>query len=164
MFQGIDGCRHHFGGELHQIGATRKNGRLGEPDESSFELISRLRRRLDIDQNIAAADINLIGQREGDTLPCDGARQIAISGDDPGYLTLTSGGQDFQAIAGAHLSTGDAPGKATEIQVRPIHPLHRHPQRLRLRVIPDRDALQMTQQSRPGIPWCVGPCSMMLSP
>ena len=67
---------------LHEIGAARQHRLFGEPGDRRLELVGEprgVRRRAD---HVAAADVDLVGERQCDRFARDGFRLVAIEADD----------------------------------------------------------------------------------
>ena len=84
--------------------------------------------------------------------PATASAQVAVHGDDARDLGGAAGFGDRDGIARPDAPARDGAGKAAEIQVGPVDPLHRHAERLvRQRGI-DIHRLQMGQQRRALVP------------
>ena len=70
------------GARFHEIGAARQELAIAHPNEMRGELVGDLGPVFRIAQNIAARDIELIGQSEGDGIASRCTLKVAIGGDD----------------------------------------------------------------------------------
>ena len=74
-------------------------------------------------------------------------------------------GHDAHPVARTDAAADDLAGEAAEVEVRPVHPLHRHAQRADVQVVGDLDRFEV-----PDAAWarrtraCAGSASVMLSP
>src|SRR5213593_4614926 len=111
MFEGVDvdlvfrvrdGRAHDLRADFEQIGPSGQHLLFTHPDDGRLELISNTRRRIDGCQDIAAADINLVGERKGDRLPGYGDIEIAVVRHDAADHALLARWQYAQLVTGAH--------------------------------------------------------------
>jgi 3'(2'), 5'-bisphosphate nucleotidase len=65
---------------------------------------------------------------------------------------LPAGGGDDDRFAHGDTAGGDGSGEPAKIQVGPVHPLHRKPERLRLPAVVHVHVLQVVEQQRPAVP------------
>ena len=107
--------------------------------------------------HVAAADVDLVGEGDGDRLAGDRLVEVAVLGDDALDVRLAPGGHDPDQVAGAHRAADDLAGEAAEVEVGPVHPLHRHAERRGLRVVVDLDRLEVADERRPVVPGRVRP-------
>jgi hypothetical protein len=96
-----------------------------------LELIGRFRRDCRPRDDVAARAVDLVGEAQRDRLAGDGLIQIAVQRDDAGSLcwSCPRAAPGF-ASPGLTVPVAISAGKAPEIEVRPIDPLHRHAKRL----------------------------------
>src|ERR1700730_9124196 len=84
---------------LHEIGAARQELAIAHPNEMRGELIGDLGPVFRIAQNIAARDIELIGQSERDRIAGRCALKVAIGGDDARDPREAAGTRDGDFVA-----------------------------------------------------------------
>jgi hypothetical protein len=89
------------GARFHEIGAARQELAVTHPNEMRRELVGDLGPVFRIAQNIAARDIELIGQSEGDGIAGRCALKVAIGGDDARDPREAAGTRDGDFVAGA---------------------------------------------------------------
>ena len=85
---------------FHEIGAARQELAIAHPNEMRGELIGDLGPVFRIAQNIAARDIELIGQSERDSISGGGTLKVAIGGDDARDPREAAGTRDGDFLAG----------------------------------------------------------------
>ena len=103
--------------------------------------------------HVAAADVDLVGQRERHRLPGDGELEIAVVGHDPRDLAGLAGRQGDDLVARRDRAPGDRPRKPAEIEVRAVHPLDGQPERRELHaLVVDLDRLEVGEQRRSVVP------------
>ena len=85
--------------------------------------------------------------------PTDASAKIAVGGHDPRHVAHPAGGLHADGVARLHGTGHDRPRVPAKVEVRAVHPLDRHPQRLvaRARLV-DLDALEEPHQRRSPIP------------
>ena len=81
-FSGATVARHRLRADLHEVGPALQHRPLVHPDDGRFELVSDSRRGGRGREHVAAADVDFIGQREGDRLAGDSVLQIPAVADD----------------------------------------------------------------------------------
>ena len=144
---------HRPRADLQPIAAARHQRRVGQPDDRRLELVRRFGRRIGSRDHVAARAIHLVGQHHSHRFAGLCRLTVAIERHDPCDLRRLARGHDPHRIAHRDATAGDRPGKATEIEVRPVNPLHRQPERARRGTVGvDGDRLQMRQQRRAAIP------------
>ena len=157
MLGGRQGCRHGSGRQLQPIGAAGQHRLVGHPHDGGAELVGNPRRGIGGDQPLPARAIDLVRQRQGDSLPGHRLRQVGISTDDPSDPARPSGRHHPDCIPRANPAGGHCPGKAPEVEIGTVDPLHRHPERrIDQTVAGDFHSLQMIDQRRPLVPIHVG--------
>src|SRR5262249_7749667 len=99
----------------------------------------------------AAANVELIRERERDRAAGLGAIKIPVEGYDPRYPGLLSGARDHYLVAGRDRAARDVARIPAETPARAVHALHPKPQG---RVPPrrDLDALQPSQYRLTSVP------------
>ncbi|MNZ86426.1 hypothetical protein D3C78_1052450 [compost metagenome] len=162
MFQAVDvdlvlegGAAHPQGAaaDLHQIGAAGQHGLLAHPHQGGLELVGHRRRRVGQGEQVAPADIDLVLQGQGHRLAAERLLLLAGHAEDAGDPALLAGRQDADAVADAQAAGGDVAGETAEVEVRPVHPLHRHAERRAARpAVVQRGAFQMLQQAGALVP------------
>ncbi len=70
------------GADLEPVGAARQQRLVRHPDQRGLELVGDLGGASARDQQIAARDVDLVGQRQGDRLAGDRFVEVAVGGDD----------------------------------------------------------------------------------
>ena len=138
--------------DFHQVRAPGQQIFVRHPDQVGRELVGNLRAIAHRGKHVAAGNIDFVGERDGDRIAGDRGVEIAAGADnrlDPGGLP---GRQHRDFIARPCPAAHDRAGKAAEIGIGTIDPLHRHPKRLAGAVILDVDRFQIFEQMRPRIP------------
>ena len=142
-----------LGAQLQQIGAARQHLGIRHPDQRRLELVGDLAGLVGLRDHVAARTVDLVLEGQGDGLTRDGQIQIAVMGDDGFDPRGLARGQHPDRIARTHAAGADLAGKAAEIQIGTVHPLHRHAEGIILHGgIAQRRFFQMAQQRRPLIP------------
>src|SRR5437868_7058487 len=95
-----DRCADGARPDTHEVIAPAKQGFLRHPYQRGLELIPHTRRVVDSGYDLAATDIDLIGQRHSDRLPCDRLLEIAVAGDHPLNGALLARGQGDDSLPG----------------------------------------------------------------
>ena len=161
MLQGVDIdlefgfrdlCGDGPGSQFHEVGSPRQHGLVVEPDDGCFELIGDRRRTGRGGEDVAAADVDLVGQRQGDGLSCDGFREVACGGNDARNGALPAGRQHLDPVAGTDRAGRHQAREAAKVEIGPVYPLDRHAERTASQVVLDRRILEPSQQGRPGVP------------
>ncbi len=143
----IDFRRHGPGRVLQQVHAPGIERTLVHPDDVGAEPLA------DFDfadrQQVAAADVDFVLERQRHRLP--GARhlQIAVPGDDPLDPRRSSARPGRHQIARPDRPRQNLAGVAAKLVGRPEHELHRHPERLAGDVAIDLDRLEKLEQRHP---------------
>ena len=78
--------------------------------------------------------------------------EVAVLGDDALDGGLTAGGHDPDDVAGLHRAADDLAREATEVEVRAVHPLHRHAERAAVLLVVDLDRLEVADEGGPVVP------------
>ncbi len=152
-----DGRADRLGAAAQQVAAAAQQRLLGHADNGRLELVGQLRRVGGGHDHAAPAGVDVVGQRQRDRLAGHGGVEVAVEGDDPGHLALPAGGQDAHALAHLDRAAGHRAGVAPEVEVRPVHPLHREPKgRCPHPVGVDLDRLQVLEQRGPLVPAHLG--------
>src|SRR5581483_6388474 len=88
------------------------------PDDRGLELVADLRRRVDRRDDVAAADVDLVLERERDRLAGDRVLEVAVEGHDAGDRRLLPAREDDDAVAGLDRAAGDRAREAAEVGAR----------------------------------------------
>ena len=142
-----------------QVGAARAASASScHPDDVRLELVGDLGRVVGRGDHVAAADVDLVGERERDRLAGDRLVEVAVEGDDPRDRAASCpDGSTRIASPGRTVPLDDRAGEAAEVEVRAVDPLHRHAERRRrARLVVDLDGLEVLEQRRPVVPGRVG--------
>ena len=99
------------------------------PDDGAFKLIRAGGWRIAQGYEVAARNIDFIGEGQRDRLAgnCDG--EITVRRDDTRDGAAAAGGQHADRVARADATARNRTGIAAEIEMRAIDPLHRKPKR-----------------------------------
>ncbi len=141
-----------LGGQLDVVDPTWLQGRLPHPDDMGQQVLGHLRTVGGIHQQVAAADIDLVGEGDGDGLPRQGVLQIPVEGDDAGHRALLARRQHSKPVAHPQDAGGERPREATKIEVGAVHILHRQAHRMALQLALHFRRLQQGKQGFPLIP------------
>ena len=149
--------RDRRGGDLradpHQVVAPAVHRVVGHPHDRRLELVGDAGRGLGGRDHVAAAGVDLVGERERHGLAGDRGVEVAVVGHDPLDPAAAVARQHADLVAGAHGAAGDRAGEAAEVRARAAHPLHGHPERRALHAVEvDLDLLEVAQQRRPVVP------------
>ena len=74
--------------------------------------------------DIAAADIDLLGEGQRHRVALARRFEIAVGSDDPRHMRALARRVDHHLLAPGHPAARQRPGIAAEIEMRPVHPLH----------------------------------------
>ena len=146
------GCSHGLSAKLEQIRAPRQHRLIAHPHDVTLKLIGCTRRITSRCDDVAAADVDLVGQRDGDRLPRHRLVEVAIGGNDTSHRTLATRWHHPNNVAGSHRATDDGAREPTKVEVRTIHPLHGHSERTLVLHVVDIDGLKMVHQRGARIP------------
>jgi len=149
--RGDRGC-HLLGAELQEVAAAGQHRLVAHPKEMGGELVGHLGPGLGIDQHVASGDVDLLIEDDGHRIAGGGAREFAIGRDDALDRGGPAGLGHHHGIAGCHGASDDGTGKAPEIHVRTVDPLHGHGEGSRVVHHRDVDRLQMIDQDRAPVP------------
>ncbi len=125
------------------------------PDDGRLKLIRNAGRPVRARDDVAAADIDLVGQGQRHGLTRDRALEIASRAEDAGDRALEPGGCDPDALAGANAAAHDQPGIAAKVLMRAVDPLHREAQRLILERLLHGERLEIGHERRALVPGSV---------
>src|ERR1700689_5926331 len=123
-----------------------------------------MRRELTVDlwtavrtrQPVAARDVDLVGQHQGDGVAGLGGLDLAVGDQKAGDRALTPRVRGDDAIAASDASGGNRAGKAAKILVRPVDPLHRQPEGRASAILFDLGASQLFEKMWAGVPGRAG--------
>ena len=102
-----------------QIGAAGHQRLLVHPDEVGGELVGDFRAGASGgDQQVAARDVDLVGERQRDGVAGLRLREVAVVGDDPLTRVAAPGAGDDDGVARRDAAGRDGAGIAAEIEVR----------------------------------------------
>jgi hypothetical protein len=135
--------------ELDQVGAARQQAVARHPHQMRRELVSHLGPVARGGDHVAAGDVDLVGERDGDRIARFRGIDRPGSGDDAFDFRGLPGRQNRNGIADADMAAGHRAGKAAEVGVGPVDPLHGHAERLGAAVFLDIHAFEIGEQMRP---------------
>ena len=143
--------RHGAGANLEQIGAAGNERMVAHPNHMSGKLVDEFGRIARVGEDIAAGDVDLVGEGQSDRVAGAGAIERAVEGGD-----LTDSGRSTRAgeqdrVAGSDRARGDGSRKAAERGIRAVDPLHRKAEGLGA-AARRLDRFEMIEQSRPTVP------------
>ena len=141
-----------LGSDPQGIGPARDHRFLVHPDHVSGELIGDFGPFRRLCQNVAAADVDLVLERDGHGIANFGKREIAIIGRDPLDVGVAPRSRHHDFIADRDAAGSDRSRIAAEVQVRTVHPLHREAEGQAGRLGCDIDALEIVHQAGAVIP------------
>ena len=145
--------RHGGGGQLEQILPARQQFLVRHPEQMGRELVGDLGPRFAASHRTSPREISTSSASVSVT-----ASPATASGRSPSMVTMRAtlevrpGLGDGDGIAGLHAAAGDGAGKAAEIQIGAVDPLHRQAERLVGQRAVDIDRFQMIQQRRALVP------------
>jgi hypothetical protein len=175
MLQRRDGRRHRAGPDLQEIRAAGNEGLLAEPDHVRGELVDTFRRIVRVGEQIAAGNVDLTVDCEGDGVSFGGVIDGAVERYDLLDPSRPPRACDQHRIARADRARNDRARETPEFAVRAVDPLDRkaerpvaaasyldrmeviqqgrslvprHPRRLVVTLSPDRAAIGMTRTER----------------
>ncbi len=90
------------GAELEQVRPAREELLLGHPHEVALELVGDPGGRGRRDDDVAAGDVDLVGEGEGDGLAGGRLLEVALGGDDAGDGRFATRWQHADGVAGAN--------------------------------------------------------------
>ena len=122
-------------------------GVLVEPHDVGRELVGDARAGVRRHQHVAARHLDLVLQHQRHRLPLDRAGEIAAMGDDALDPRRLAGFGDHDFVALPDRAGGDGAGKAAEVEIGPVHVLHREAERRALGKRIDDDRLEMLEQA-----------------
>ena len=103
-------------------------------------------------EQVSTRHIDLVGEGQGHCVPCRGALDGAVEGDDLLDPRLTPGPHHQHRVARLHRPRSNGPGKAAEIGVGAIDPLHRKTEGLLAGVCRRIHGFEMGEQAGSAVP------------
>ena len=156
---------HRLRPDPEDIVAARIHLIAVHPDQMRRELVGDFRPLGRPRQHIAAADIDLVLQRQRHRVFGFRRRPVAVGGDDALDPRGAPGGGDDDLVAGRDTAGRHGSGIAAKVGIGPVHPLHRKPERLAGLFRSNVDPLQIVEQAAgPGTSSVRLERLMMLSP
>ena len=140
------------GTDLHQVRPARQHGVLVHPHDVRLELVGHLGGVVGGAQQVAAADVDLVGERDRHRLPGDRLVEVAVHRHDPIDRARRAGRQHPDRVTRADRAADDAAREPAEVEVRAVHPLHRHPEALLGEVVVDGHRLEEPEQGGAVVP------------
>ncbi len=144
--------RHIAGSALDIVLLARKHRLLGHPHQHGIEAVGDQRAIVGMHQHVAAGNVDLVFQGQGDGLAGTGLLQFALEGDDGFHLAALARRQCHHFVALAHHAAGQGAGETAEVQVRPVHVLHREAHVIEVAVGGDLDGFEDFHQRLAGVP------------
>ena len=123
VFERLDGGADGSGAGFEPVGAAGQERVGGHPDERCLELVGGFGRVGGGGDDVAAAAVDLVGERERDGLAGHGLGQVAVEGDDAGDGGGLAGGDDADRVARADGAGGDQAGEAAVVGIGAVDPL-----------------------------------------
>ncbi len=143
-FSGATVAATVFVPDAHEIRAAAEERLVRHPHDRRLELVADLRRRVGSGEHVAAADVDLVRERQRHRLPGDGALEVALERDDARDGRLLAAREHDDAVARPDRAAGDRAGEAAEVGARPVHPLHGQAERRVLHpLLVDLDRLEV---------------------
>ena len=157
VFERLDGGADGPGAGFEPVGAAGQERVGGHPDERCLELVGGFGRVGGGGDDVAAAAVDLVGERERDGLAGHGLGQVAVEGDDAGDGGGLAGGDDADGVARADGAGGDQAGEAAVVGIGAVDPLDGQAEGLGLvGDLVELDAFEMGQQGGAAVPGHVG--------
>src|ERR1019366_559774 len=141
-----------LGGLFDQVRAARLQRFLVHPYHSGIEAAAHVREVAGQGEHVAARDIDLVLQAEGDGHGCEGFGEFAIPGDDGFHAAGAAAGQHGDGVARVHDARGKGAGEAAEIQVGTDDVLHGEAQSGEIEVAGDGHGLEVFQEGGTAVP------------
>jgi len=140
--------RHSVGG-LQQVGAAGLGAGLGHPHHHGVEVVCSLRFASRRHQQIAPADVDVVGERHRYRPPWPGEIEVAVEGGDPFHRRAEPRRQRYHFITRPERSRGDGAGIPAEVRIGARHQLHRHAEVHGVDPAVNADRFEVIQQRRP---------------
>jgi hypothetical protein len=138
--------------DLDPVRAPRQHRLVRHPDDRRLELVRNAGQRFGLGEHVAAAHVDLVLERQRDRLAGDCLGKIAVHRHEPHYLALASRRQHADLVAGLHRAAHYRAREPAEVEVGPVDPLHRQPERRVPDLVLDLDGLEVTHQRRAAVP------------
>ena len=152
VFEARNGGRGGLAAAFDGVGAAGQHRLLVEPHDTCGDLVGNRRRLLNAGNDVAAADIDLLGKSQRDGVAAMGDLEITVGGDDARDVDALARRLNHHLVARLDLAARHRPGIAAEIEMRPVHPLHGEAERLIPLLARHVDRLEMPEQRRAAIP------------
>jgi hypothetical protein len=139
--------------DLQPVDPAGEHRLVAHPYDRRLELIGHPGGSICGGDDVPAADVDLVGQRQRDRLPRDRVGEIAPIRDEARHAAFPPRRLHADAVIRPNGPARHDPGEAPEVGVRPVDPLDGHAEGglLQPRVI-DLDRLEMAQQGWPVVP------------
>ena len=158
MFDGRDACRNRANANLEQILATGQKRLLAHPDQMRLELIGDLRPTVGRDQRVAARNIDMAVEPDGDRLAGAGLVAVLAGNDDAAYFPADAGKRHLDRIALAQCAAGDHSCVKPAVAIGPQYVLYEDAQRRSRLVGFHVNGFQMPKQARSVMPGRMRAC------
>ena len=129
IFRVGDRRGHGLRPDLQPVGAAREHRLVAHPDDCRLELVGHPGGRIRGGDDVAAADVDLVGQRQRDRLPRDRVGEIAPIRDEARHAAFPPRRLHPNAVIRPNGPARHDAGEAPEVGVRPVDPLDGHPER-----------------------------------
>src|SRR5262249_17960556 len=147
-----DCCRCGLHAKPDEVRAARQHRLITKPNHVCRYLVSDARRGVGGGDHIAAADIDLILEGDGDSVIDPDDKPLAILRQKLFHAAVAPRGVDRDLIARPHGPRNDGAGEATKPTPRSNDALHRHAEGMVDRARGNVDSFKELHQTRPSIP------------
>ena len=130
----------------------RIEGALGEPHQGRGDVARGDRRVARGREHLAAADVDLVAEAQGDAERRGRVRDRAFERVDRGHAGRAARGEHHDLVARAHDAAGDEAGEAAVVEVGADHRLDGKAERLVGSRASNRERLEQAEQRRPAVP------------
>ena len=148
--------RQRLGGVFQQVGPVGHGRLFVHPHQRGGEPAGGLRRVSGRYQHVAAADVQLLFQADGDRHGCERLFQLALARHDGTHARLPSGRQHRHGVAAADHAGSELSRQAAEILRGADDVLHRQAQAGLVAILRNGHRLEIFQQRRPLVPGHAG--------
>ena len=124
MFDLGDRSRRGARAELQEIGAPRQHRIGAHPDDVGGELVGDLRPAFRMRENVAAGDVEFVGERQRYGVARFGAVDLLVGDEDPCDRAAAPGTGDDDRLAFLDAAARNRAGNSPKIEMRAIDPLH----------------------------------------
>src|SRR6056297_2887133 len=152
VVNGLGRGRDFAGSQLQVVLPSGKQRAIVHPDHAGVEQLRDARQPVGVHQHVAAADIDLVGQRQRDGLSGPGASHGAAILYDLGHLATATGRQCDNFIAGRNAAADQRAAKASKIRSCAIDVLDREAHSAIQVVLVHRRAFQQVEHGRTLVP------------